>query len=133
MAHSHTTPTIKELRLFGVVFAMFLLFVTKVILGLGFDVQSGNWPYYVSAGLVLLAFPIPKAIILLHVPWMKFANIIHWLNTHLIMGITFYLLITPIGVIMRLFGKNPMRCNASKESYRVAGNNRESTHIQRPY
>lgn len=133
MAHLHTIPTAKELRLFGVVFAVFILLFTKVILGLGFGVESGRWPYSMSAGLALVALFTPKAIIVLHVPWMKFANILHWLNTHLIMGITFYLLITPIGFIMRLFGKNSMRQEASKKSYRVVSNSRDIKHTERPY
>ena len=36
--------------------------------------------------------------------WMKLSFIIAWINTRLILIIIFYLIITPIGFAMRLFG-----------------------------
>ncbi|MCH2186761.1 SxtJ family membrane protein [Myxococcota bacterium] len=48
----------------------------------------GNWPIYV--GLTVLAFPIGFVV------------------SYVIMGTLFYLLITPIGLAMRLFGRDPM-------------------------
>ncbi|MDG2048727.1 MAG: SxtJ family membrane protein [Myxococcota bacterium] len=49
---------------------------------------KANWPIYV--GLTLLAFPIGFVL------------------SYVIMGTLFYLLITPIGLGMRLFGRDPM-------------------------
>jgi len=38
--------------------------------------------------------------------WMKFAAILAWINTRIILGLTFYLVFTPIGLILRLLGKD---------------------------
>ena len=39
---------------------------------------------------------------------MKFAFVLGWINTRLILGIFFYLILTPVGLIMRLFGRDPL-------------------------
>ena len=60
-----------------------------------------NWPIYVV--LTLLAFPIGFVV------------------SYIIMGTLFYLLITPIGLAMRLFGRDPMMrgFEPDRESYWV--------------
>lgn len=41
--------------------------------------------------------------------WMFAALPIGWTFSHIILGVVFYLVITPIGLIMRLAGNNPMK------------------------
>lgn len=70
--------------------------------------QSNGWKWFVGAGLVLfilsrVAYPIMKPI---HIGWMTLAFALGWFNTRLLLGIFFYLVLTPIGVLMRLFGKD---------------------------
>jgi hypothetical protein len=40
---------------------------------------------------------------------MKFAFALAWVNTRLILGVFFYLVLTPSGLVMRLLGKDPLR------------------------
>ena len=54
-----------------------------------------------------------------YIGWMKLASILAWINMHLILGILFYLVFTPFGLVMRLFGadlldRKPQR---QKKSY----------------
>ena len=42
----------------------------------------------------------------IHIGWMTLAFALGWFNTRLLLGIFFYLILTPIGVLMRLFGKD---------------------------
>jgi hypothetical protein len=37
---------------------------------------------------------------------MKFAFVLGWINTRILLGIFFYLILTPIGLIMRISGKD---------------------------
>jgi hypothetical protein len=41
----------------------------------------------------------------LYVVWTVFASILGWLNTFVILALAFYLLIFPIGLVLRLLGK----------------------------
>jgi hypothetical protein len=40
--------------------------------------------------------------------WMGFAHLLSKVTTPIFMGIVYYLVITPIALLMRLFGKNPL-------------------------
>ena len=40
--------------------------------------------------------------------WMKFAEGLSWVMTRVILSVFFYLIITPIGLLLRLFGKRPL-------------------------
>jgi len=40
--------------------------------------------------------------------WMKFAHGLGWFNSRVILTIVFFLVITPIGLVMRLIGKRPL-------------------------
>jgi hypothetical protein len=51
------------------------------------------------------SYPILKPI---YVGWMTFAFALGWVNTRLILGIVFYLIFTPAGLVMRLLGKDPL-------------------------
>jgi hypothetical protein len=40
--------------------------------------------------------------------WMKLAEMISWVMTRVILSVFFYLLLTPMAVVMRLFGRRPL-------------------------
>ena len=44
------------------------------------------------------------------------ASILGWINTKLILGVVFFLVITPIGLIMKSFGKLQYKKQVSSES-----------------
>lgn len=51
--------------------------------------------------------------------WMKFAAVLAWVNTRIILIVMFYLVFTPIGLIMRIFGMDVLglKIERNKESY----------------
>lgn len=67
--------------------------------------------------------------------WMKFGLLMNWINTRLILGIVFYGMILPIGMLMRLAGKDPMHRNldSNADSYRVESQNESRDNVERPY
>ncbi len=67
--------------------------------------------------------------------WMKFGLLMNWINTRLILGIVFYGMILPIGMPMRLAGKDPMHRNldSNTDSYRVESQNESRDNVERPY
>lgn len=50
---------------------------------------------------------------------MRFALILSWINTRLILSIMFYLIFSPIGRVMKLFGVDPLdrKIDKNKQSY----------------
>jgi len=49
--------------------------------------------------------------------WMGLAEAISKVTTPIFMGVVYFLIITPVGVIMRLFGRNPISHRAVNQSY----------------
>ena len=58
-----------------------------------------------------------------------------WVNTRIILGIVFYGLLTPMGLAMRLFGKDSMQRQFVQEAhtYRVMRNPRPRSHLMRQF
>ena len=40
--------------------------------------------------------------------WMKFAEVLSWVMTRVLLSIFFFLVLTPTGLVMRLFGRAPL-------------------------
>ena len=82
------------------------------------------WPLVVSAILLLLAWLWPAGLYYPYRLWMAFASVMAWLNTRLLLGVVFYLLILPMGVVLRLFGKlqyqNKYKQKQTEDSYWLA-------------
>ncbi|NND45651.1 MAG: hypothetical protein HKN58_10030 [Xanthomonadales bacterium] len=133
------------LRSFGLMFGTVLVVLFGLLIPwfrhgseLGLPWSSALWPAWpwVSAAVVIgWALLHPASLTLLYRPWMRFAQVAGWVNTRLIMLLLFYAIILPIGVILRLFGKDPMRrrWDADATSYRVEADPRDSDHMNMPY
>jgi multisubunit Na+/H+ antiporter MnhG subunit len=94
----------KELRKFGIILA--------IVLGLlgGFALYKGSGKYlgFWGVGLLFLVFGLflPQFLKSVYKAWMALALVLGWINTHLILGLIFYLVFTPMGLIMKLLGKD---------------------------
>jgi len=69
---------------------------------------GGAYPYLysISAMFLLFAIAAPMALLPLYRLWVKFAMKLAWFNTRLILGIIFFLVITPVGLLARILGKD---------------------------
>lgn len=66
-----------------------------------------------GALLVLLGIVFPKALIWPNRGWMLLAEGLSFVMTRIILGLVFFLIVTPIGVIKRLSGWDPLNRRAS--------------------
>ena len=48
--------------------------------------------------------------------WMRLGEALGWVNTRILLTLIFFLVVTPIGLLMRLFGRSPMAV-ARRDSY----------------
>lgn len=94
-------------RAFGVVFAAVFAFVAAL------PMLKGDPLRWQSAGLalafLLLAFLAPRTLKPLNLLWLRFGMLLHKVINPLIMALLFFLTVTPIALIMRLTGKDPLR------------------------
>jgi Saxitoxin biosynthesis operon protein SxtJ len=68
--------------------------------------------------LVIAGLVWPKVLVWPNKAWMLLAEGLSFVMTRVILGIVFFLIVTPIGVIKRIFGWDPLnRRSASRGSY----------------
>ena len=74
---------------------------------------------FLGAGLM-----IPGRLGPVHRAWMGLAHAISKVTTPIFMGVVYYVVLMPIGVVMRFFGRNPLTAQRGGETVWVS---REST------
>jgi len=79
----------------------------------------------------ILALAIPGILRPVYIVWMKLAFILGWINTRIVLLIFFYLVFTPIGLLLRIFGRDLLdkRVEKDKASYWKRKEKRESSRL----
>lgn len=93
------------------------------------------WALSVAAALVIPALVLPHSLTPVHRAWMLAGDGLGWINTRVLLAAVFYGLVTPMGIIMRRFGRDPMRRRFEPEArtYRVSKTSRDSNHMTRQF
>lgn len=94
-------------RAFGLVFAVVFLIVAAWPL---LDEGSPRWwALGVSAALVLISLVAPGVLRPLNRLWTQFGLLLQKVVSPIVLGAILFLVVTPVGVLMRLTGKDPLR------------------------
>ena len=114
-------PNRKDLLVFG-----FLLGLFTILLGLLAHFQwqasaAARMIWLVGAGLTVLYFAVPPLRRPLFLGWIYATFPIGWTISHLLMAIIYYGVLTPIGLVLRLCGKDPIEkdIDSGRSSYWV--------------
>ena len=103
-------------RSFGIIF-----FVVFLLIALYPSTYSGEiriWSVMISIIFLILGLLNSKILSPLNKLWFKFGIFLSKIISPLIMGIIFFLVVTPIGLIMRIFGKDVLNLKYNKnQSY----------------
>ncbi len=107
----------KDLKKFGTAMGLGFLVITVI-----FSLKQSK--IILPTAVISLAFFIfsvlaPVVLKPLYVIWMRFAHLLAWVNTRIILTAIFYLVFTPIGLLMKLFGKDLLdrKIEKQKTSY----------------
>ena len=109
----------KQLREFGLVvgfgFPILIGWLLPSVSGHGFR----TWTLWVGVPGFILGLAAPR---LLHYPykgWMALGHLLGWINSYIILGLVFLIVLQPIALIMRLFNYDPLRKKKNNQkSYR---------------
>lgn len=99
-------------RSFGLLFAV--VFALIGLLPLMFGGVARLWAIIVAAVFLVAALAFPGVLAPLNRLWMRFGLLLHRIVSPVVLGIMFFGVITPIGLVMRLFGKDPLRLQLDK-------------------
>lgn len=119
MIEINKNPSRNELVVFAVLLGAFL-----GVIGFFFhkagnaDVAQTLWKSAIPVGvvgivLVFIAQPVVKYV---YLGWMYAAFPIGWTVTHGVLALVYYLVLTPIGLCMKLFGYDPMQRTIDKSA-----------------
>ena len=100
-------------RSFGIVFAVVFALVGLLPLVSGGAVRL--WSLAIGAAFLLVALAIPSILAPLNRLWLRFGLLLHKIVSPLVLGIMFFLVITPMGVLMRAFGKDLLRLKLDRQ------------------
>lgn len=134
----HKPMTASELRQFGLVTGALIIILIGGLLPWIWDRNILEWQEItapIGGSLIIWALVHPGSLSFIYKPWMFIAEKIGWLNTRIILLLLFYVIILPIGLLMRLSGHDPMsrKFSADMTSYRVGCNPQSKDHMETPY
>jgi len=106
-----------NLRKFGITMGMVFLVIASLIFVKRHHIAVSI--SVISLGFFISALIIPECLKPLYCLWMRFAAVLAWINTRLILIILFYFVFTPMGVVMRIFNIDALdrKIDRSKGSY----------------
>jgi len=94
-------------RSFGLVFAAFFGLVGLLPLILGRAPRT--WAFGLGGVFLLVALLLPSVLAPLNRLWMRFGLLLHRVVSPIALGIMFFVVITPMGWLMRAMGKDLLR------------------------
>ncbi len=111
--------TKKQLREFGLLIG----FALPLMIGLVIPVIWGHnfrlWTLWVGITSITVSIIKPKLLTQPYKAWMLLGHMLGWINSRIILGIIFFLVVQPISLIMKVFGYDPLRKkNLGLKTYR---------------
>ena len=119
-----SSPTEKQLREFGLLIGFLFPFLIGWLLPTIFRHQFRSWTLWISFPSFILAIARPGLLHYPYIAWMKLGYILGWINSRIILGLVFLVVLQPIALVMRSFGYDPLRLkfNNFVKSYREVPN-----------
>ena len=100
-------------RSFGLLF--FVVFLIVSLWPLTHEGSIRIWSLIISAVFLILGLINSKLLTPLNLLWFKFGMILGAIISPIVMGIVFFLVVTPTGLILRIMGRDLLNKNYDKE------------------
>ena len=117
----------RDLRKFGITMCIALAVLAALLFwrGKGFYVYIG----LLSPVFLVLGLAAPVVLWPVHKVWMSLAYVLGWVMTRVILSLLFFLGITPVGVLGRLFGKKflDVGMQDSRQTYWIPRNQEDQS------
>ena len=108
--------TVGSNKSFGIVFCIFFLIVSLYPLINGESIRL--WSIILSGIFLILGLLNSRVLTPLNILWFKFGILLGRFISPIVMGLVFFLVVTPTGIIMRLFKKDLLKIKFSEnETY----------------
>lgn len=127
----------KELQKFGFLLAGLLMMVFGVLLPYLWELSQLPNYYWITIGVLVAIWATvnPASMRSFYNAWMRVAMAIGNVVNFAVLAIVFFLVITPMAIVMLLLGKDPMnrKWDKSTQSYRKNSAIPPKKHFERPF
>ena len=125
----------KSLRQFALIFSAIVVAVFGIAIPL--LTRSGFvWiPWAIGGIFVLWGLSAPATVRPFYRLWMRFGMLMSAVVNRVVLGIVFYLILLPFGLVFRVRGIDLLRrkWDPKLESYRVVSDDQDPKHMERPF
>ena len=124
----------KTLRQFNLIFSFYFIVLIFILSRLNHHTIISREGWLIFAIMMSASFIFPPLILPIKIVWDSLLKSLHVINTHLLLGMIFYGLFTPIAILRRLRNKDVLSRSFDKEakSYRTSVNT-EKNDLRRIY
>ena len=97
-----------------------------ILIGLGFPILIGwflpmiyghyfrEWTLMIGIPFLIIGAINPRLLFYPYKLWMKIGNFLGWINSHLILGLVFIIVLQPIAFITKIFNYDPLKMKKVK-------------------
>ena len=132
-----TQPEInaRELQSFALLVGGVLAGIFGLVLPLILHGTINVWLWAAGCVLIVIGMFRPAALRPVHSLWMRLGHGLGWINTRIILGVFFFCILMPAGIVMRLSGWDPLnrKFDPDAGTYRVASKVPDINHFERPF
>ena len=111
---SNSKIKISSNRSFGLLF--FVVFLIVALWPLKYEEDIRSWSLALSIIFLILGVLNSKLLTPLNKLWFKFGIFLGFIVSPIVMGIVYFLVVTPIGTFMRLLGKDLLKTSKVKST-----------------
>jgi len=104
----NSIETVVQLRKFGTGMTIILSALGAIGIWRGRHVAPSVF-FFVAVLALLTAIGYPRGLAPVYRIWMTLARALAWVNTRIILFLLFYVVLTPVGMVMRLLGRDPLK------------------------
>jgi hypothetical protein len=97
-------------RTLGLTFAAVFLIIALYPVVFGDPLRM--WSMLIAGVFVAAALVLPRVLDPLNKVWTRFGLMLHKVTSPIVLGLMFFVVVTPIGLLMRALGKDPLRLKA---------------------
>ncbi|MDO9043396.1 MAG: SxtJ family membrane protein [Desulfocapsaceae bacterium] len=135
MNHNSSQPDKKELRNFSLTLGIGIALIFGALLPWRLGHHVPVWPWVFLGIFSLFGLVAPFSLKLPYRVWMRFGLIMNAIMSRLILGVLYYLTVLPIGLILKMSGKDSMGNQFDKDalSYRVISKKTNSDQMRKPF
>jgi Saxitoxin biosynthesis operon protein SxtJ len=123
-----------ELRKFGLTVGGAFVVLFGLALPWLFSFSIPYWPFVLGGALIIAGLVAPAALGPVQKVWMWVALKVGAFNSRVILGLVFFAVFTPAGLLRRAFGADPMGApDAGAATYRKPSRQRSPKSLEKPF